>query len=223
VRSLALAAALTILATMPSCGGGDRSAVDKVADARRAQAERVARDAGLSADVQRFLGQAATGVASRFTVVYQSAGQTTTLVQRPPQRRIDVQDAHATESILRLNDGIFACRRPAAQNWECHKQAPGAEGPDPDLGVFSPVQIADAVQTLAGAKHDYTFRIVAAKVAQTKAECLRTTKPGAPADELCISAEGAILRIRSAQRTLEATRYRNEADPKALRLPAPPT
>jgi hypothetical protein len=221
-----LLAVLLALAALTACTDGSGSAIDKVADARRAQAERVARDAGLPAEVQRFLGRAATGVAHRFTVVYKTADRTTTLVQRPPQRRIDVEattNHGETESVLRLNQGTFACRDDTTAPWTCRKQAAGAEGPDPDLGVFGPVQIADAVQTLAGAKHDYRFKVAPATIAKAKATCLVTTKPGAPPDEICISAEGAILRVRSATRTLEATSYRADADPARLRLPARPS
>jgi hypothetical protein len=193
-----------------------------VAAARQAQAERVARDAGVPGDVQRFLGRAAAGVSRSFTVAYRGAGgTTTTLTQRPPDRRVDVVDSGTTESLLRLGTGTFACRRAQAGPWTCAKQA-SAAGPDPDLGVFSAARISDTVSALAAERGAYTFTVVSRTVAGAEASCL-VTQPakGGRADELCIARSGAILRVHTAQRTLDAVRYADHVDAKALKLPAP--
>jgi hypothetical protein len=197
-----------------------------VADGRRAQAERAARDAGLPIAVQRFLGRAAEGAARRFTVTYRGPGDgRTVLVQRPPERRIDVVGGVTTSSLLRLRRGSFSCRQGTA-GWECDRQAAGtsAAGPDPDLGVFSPAQINDTVVALAAARTGYRFEVKAQRLAGTTATCLVTTKADAagPPDELCIADEGAVLRVRTSTRTLEATAYKADVDPAALRLPAQP-
>lgn len=200
------------------------SPVERVADERRQQAERVARDAGLPEDVQRFLGDAAEGVGHTFTVVYRGAGDTeTTLTQRPPARRIDVVAGTTTESVLRQDDGTFACRKEGDGPWTCKLQAGPAAGPDPDLGVFSSARIADTVRSLNAAKGDYTFSVETRQVAGVKASCLLTTPvAGGTPDELCISREGALLRVKSKERSVEAESYKASADAAALRLPATP-
>ena len=200
--------------------------MDRVAATRRAQAERVARDAGLPKEVQDFLGRAAAGVAGEFTVAYKASDDsTTTLAQRPPDRRVDVAADGSVESVLRLGTGTFACRRETADGpWTCRKTAATEAGPDPDIGVFTSARIADTVQLLAGYKADYRFRVVDRRVAGARAQCLLTEpKKGGRADELCISSEGAILRVRTEQRTLEASRYRDGADASAFTLPAKPS
>lgn len=222
VRIRPLRALAVLLLTATACGRSATSAVDKVAATRAAQAERVARDAGLPADVQRFLGRAAAGVSRSFTVAYRGAdGVTTTLTQRPPDRRVDVVDNGSTESLLRLGTGTFACRRDGTSPWTCTKQAATA-GPDPDLGVFSAARISDTVAALTAAHGAYTFKVVSRRVAGADASCL-VTQPtkGGQADELCIAASGALLRVHSAQRTLDAVRYEDKADENALKLPAP--
>lgn len=226
--TLALIAAALALAA-GACGGadGDESPVDKIAEARRNQAARVARDAGLPDDVQRFLGQAAAGVRSSYTVVYRNVGaKKTTLLQRPPDRRIDVTDGATTESVIRNEDGTFACRREGENPWTCKRQAGPAVGPDPDLGVFSEDRIAETVRALSEAKSGYRFAVESRTVAGAKATCLVTTPTATPTtsapDELCISKEGAVLRVRSASQSLEAESYRPKAEAAAMRLPATP-
>ena len=228
MRRLAAAAAAAAIAaaalTGAACGGEEPSFIDKVADERRDQAERVARDAGLPDDVQRFLGQAAAGVRGTFTVVYGGAKKTT-LIQRPPARRIDVVAGTTTESVIRNDDGEFACRREGPSPWTCKRQTAPGSGPDPDLGVFSSARIADTVRMLNAAKGDYTFKVETQTVAGAKASCLLTTRTGAAEaepDQLCISKEGAILRVRSKATTLEAGSYKASADAAALNPPATP-
>jgi hypothetical protein len=174
--------------------------------------------------VQRFLGRAAVGVAATFTVTYAGAdGTRTTLTQRPPQRRVDVVAADTTESVLRLRDGTYACKQDTGRGWECNRRTdPEAGGADPDLGVFAPTNLDETVESLAAARSSYRFSVVDRGLAGTKATCLVTTPiAGGDADELCIAPTGAILHIRTKQRSLDATRYRPTANPAAFRLPAP--
>jgi hypothetical protein len=220
-----LIAPLVLAATLAACGGGDASPIDKVAEARRDQAERVARDAGLPESVQHFLGDAAAGVKGTFTVVYRGVNKTT-LVQRPPERRVDVVAGDTTESVIRNGDGTFACRRASSTAaWKCTRQSSAGQGPDPDLGVFSSERIAATVRALSMSKADYRFEVKTRTIAKTKATCLLTTpkaEPAKPPDELCFSKEGALLRVRSASQSLEAESYKATADAEALKLPAKP-
>jgi len=220
---------------LAACGRSSPSPVDKVADARRAEAVQAARQAGLDAAVQAFLGRAAAAVGRSFTVTYQGPGASrTTLVQQPPDRRIDVADG-GTESLFRLTSGTFACRRDAGPSakWTCRKQATSsaggsAAGADPDLGVFSTAQLSATVEALAAARSAYRITVASRRLAGTTATCLVATATAkatasvkASADELCIAPDGAILRIHTAQQSLEALHYHAGADRAALRLPAP--
>jgi hypothetical protein len=218
-----LAAALCALLLGPSCAHKATSPIDKVADARWAQAARVAREAGLSADVQRFLGRAAAGVAATFTVTYSDGGggpgtPRSVVVQRPPERRVDVVNKDSTESLVRLRSGVYRCRVEDPEPWRCSK---AGTTDDPDLGVFSSTQIAQTVDTLVASKAEYRFTVVAKRVAGARARCLLSTPVlhDKAVDELCIAANGALLRVHTAKRNLEAVRYRPKADPALLRLP----
>lgn len=205
---------MLLAVAVSGCGDDEPTAIEQVAEQRRQQAERVARDAQLPADVQRFLGRAAAAVGASFTVSYDEAGVRTTLTQRPPDRRIDVTKDGATETLLRLRDGTFACNQSG-----CKKQE-GPAGIDPDLGVFAPLDLEEAVGALGSQRDAFRFEVVATDVAGITADCLVTTPvAGGEAEELCIAASGAIVRIRAGARSLEAVSYRDGADPKALRLP----
>jgi hypothetical protein len=211
---------LALALALAGCGHGHQAEAERTAAARRAQAEQAARDAGLPVDVQRFLGRAAAAVGQSFTVVYRGpASGTTTLTQRPPERRVDVT-GDGTESVLRLRTGTFACRLPTgARGWSCQRRPAG--GGDPDVGVFSPDQVSATVAALASAEGTYRFAVASRRLAGTAATCLTAAKPGAAADELCIAPTGAILRIHTARQSVDALRYHPGADAKTLRLPSP--
>jgi hypothetical protein len=198
-----------------ACGDDTPTAIEQVAEQRSQQAERVARDAQLPEDVQRFLGRAASAVAATFTVTYEEAGARTTLTQRPPDRRIDVTKDGVTETLLRLRDGTFAC------NAQGCKEQEGQAAIDPDLGVFSPQKLEESIGALGSARATFRFDVVTKDVAGATADCMVTAPlAGGEADELCIAARsGAIVRIRSASRSLEAVSYKDSADPNAFKLP----
>lgn len=198
-----------------ACGGDSPTAIEQVAEQRSWQAERVARDARLPENVQRFLGRAAAAVAATFTVSYEEAGVRTTLTQRPPDRRIDVTKDGATETLLRLDDGTFAC------NAQGCKEQEGPAAIDPDLGLFAPQKLEESITALGAARSTFSFDVVTKDVAGATADCLVTAPiAGGEADELCIAARsGAIVRIRSASRSLEAVSYKDSADPKAFKAP----
>lgn len=207
---------------LAACGGDDPTTVEKLAAERRAQAEQVARDAKLDEDVQDFLGDAAEAVAATFTVVYERDGATTTLTQRPPDRRVDVAKGTTTESVFRVGGDVFACTQEQGGPWECGA-APASAGLDPDLGVFSPARLSSTAKALGQSRDDYGFAIASRRVAGADARCLVTTpKSGGQADELCIASTGAILRVRSGAVSLEATSYRPEVRARAFDLPTAP-
>jgi hypothetical protein len=204
------------LLLLVACGHRTPSPVESVADARATQARRVAADAGLPPAVQRFLAVAARGVAATFTVTYQGAGGArTTLAQRPPERRIDVVQGGATDAVLRVRSGQYACHRDAGHDWTCSRQPSSAI--DPDLGVFSPEAINDTVATLSAARHRYRFEVVRRQVAGTAATCLLTPPT---TDELCVAPSGALLRVTSARQSLRATSYRPSVDDRQFSVPA---
>src|SRR5262245_58649934 len=94
-----LGMALTGCAGTPQARHDARTA----AQVRAAQARTIARQAGLGPDVQDFLARAAGASAERYTVIYnQGAGQTTTVISDPPDRRIDVQGATGADSLDRV-------------------------------------------------------------------------------------------------------------------------
>lgn len=219
-RVLTLAAALVVI---PACGNGDPTPIERLAAERREQVERVAREAKLGEDVQEFLGDAAEAVAGAFTVTYQQDGKKTTLIQDPPERRVDVVTADSTESLIRRRDAVYSCRRQQGEDWSC-KRTEAAGAIDPDLGVFSQERLEATAKMLGAARPEYDFSIARREVAGTQARCLVTTsKLGARApEELCIAPTGAILRVRSASVSLDATRYRAGVPAGAFDLPAEP-
>ena len=218
-RSAAGALAL-LFAVLTACGGNDESPAERVGRTRRQQAERLAREAGLPKDVQEFLGLAAGAAAATFSVSYDTADKTTTLIQKPPARRVDVRTGTTTDTFLRLRDGAYSCKVEDGAPPQC---TPADDrGEDPDLGVFAPEVVQRTVQSLSQSRRTHDFAVERRRLAGTSARCLVTTpKLGGQADELCVAGDtGAILRIRTADQAVDAARYSERADPALLRLPA---
>jgi hypothetical protein len=210
---------LLVLVAIAACGGGPRSVVDRVAAARSDQARRAARTAGLPAPVQAFLADAAGAAGHRFTVTYAGPGEgTTTLVQRPPSRRVDVRTAEGTESFVHVGDGSWACRQPPGQGWTCERRTVVT---DPDLGLFSAESIDQVVAALGRSRHEFRFEVGDEMVAGTPARCLVTTPlVGGREGRLCIARRsGAVLLVDTEQRQLRATRYREVAPAQAVEVP----
>ena len=172
--------------------------------------------------MQDFLGDAAEAVAATFTVTYREGDKTTTLTQRPPDRRVEVVTGTSTEAVFRLRDGVFACKHEQGREWECGRTPSG--GVDPDLGVFSADRLEATAKALGDARASYDLSIKAGTVAGADVRCLVAAKKlgDGTGDELCIAASGAILRIRSAAVSVEAERYSAEVPAELFRLPAEP-
>src|SRR5438477_13049382 len=82
--------------------GRHTSPAQRAADEREKQARDLARQAGLSVDVQDFLARYASAAAHRFEVTYapSPSGTTVVLVQDPPRRRVDVVTPPVTRSVF---------------------------------------------------------------------------------------------------------------------------
>jgi hypothetical protein len=218
-------AAILCAALLAACGGDDG---DDVGDTRADQARQVARDAGLPTVVQDVLATAASSATATFTVRYRLAVEgSTTIVQDPPRRRIELvlgEGKTATRRVTITNDdGTFACTR-AAEVWTCRKTADTST----DFGPLAVGDIQRTTEDLAAARKAYAFRVESRTIAKTRARCLVTElRPGQTPDPsrgargvLCISPEGVPLLIEGAQSTVTATSYRPEADDRSFELPA---
>jgi hypothetical protein len=207
-----------------ACGGSHNS----LAATRSAQARQVAKDAGLPPAVQDVLARAATSATRTFTVRYKLAvAGSTTIVQDPPRRRIDLVLGSGADVVTRTTlingDGTFGCTRTAGA-WTCKKTSDKTSD-------FGPLALGDVEKTtadLAAARASYAFRVERRTIARTKVDCLVTElRPGQPPDPargnrgvLCISGEGVPLLIEGAKTVVTATSYRADAPASAFRLPA---
>ena len=205
------------------CGGGT-----SLAETRADQARQVAKDAGLPEAVQDVLASAATSATRSFTVTYKLAVEgSTTIVQDPPRRRVELVLGTGPEASTRAtitnDEGTFACTR-SAGTWTCRKTPDATDS-------FGPLAVGDIQRTtadLAAARKSYSFRVETRTIAKTRARCLVTElRPGQPADPtrgpkgvLCVASDGVPLLIQGGQTTVTAVRYRPSADPSAFRLPA---
>ena len=211
------------------CGSDPPSPVERLADARRAQAEEAADRAGLRPEARDVLVLAAGAVAEAFSVTYElEDGSRVVLIQSPPYRRIDLisgtRDDAVIRSVIVNRDGTFSCLQEDG-DWTCQK--PKRATGDEELGPFSAAALQDAVTALAGAKDRYDLKVERRRIAGQPARCLvAAPKPGSDLPEgevpgvLCVSAEGAPLLVRGSGPSLTAVRYTTSAPASALRPPA---
>lgn len=226
MRRATLAASLCAAALLSACANAKPK---ELSETRAAQARQVAKDAGLPKGVQDLLADAATSATRDFTVTYDLAvgGGSTTVIQDPPNRRIDLVlgegDALMTRTTITNDAGTFACTRTNG-TWTCKKSTTTA----PDFGPMALGDIEQTTQDLAAARKNYTFRLTSRTVARTRARCLVTElKPGQTPDPsrgergvLCISPEGVPLVIEGGQTAITATSYTPSAKASAFVLPA---
>ncbi len=222
---------LTLMAvTLAGCGGsqGQRDA-RAAAKVRAEQARVVAQQAGLGPDVQAFLARAAGASSLRYTVVYnQGAGQTTTVLADPPNRRIDVQGATGSDSLDRVlvkGTKSYVCHRGAGK-WAC--QVGGTSG---TTGPFTPDAIAQTIGSLVQLSDTYDFSVSGRRLLGLDASCLTADrKPARPSTpqlgdhaSLCIAPNGVILRLEGSGAPLAAVSYRPSVSGGAFDLPAKPS
>jgi hypothetical protein len=219
LRRLGVLVAVGALAA--GCGGGE-SASDKTANARQKQARDVAREAGLSKEVQDFLANYAAAASNKFSVTYEKSptGSTIVLVQDPPLRRVDVVTPPVTRSVFVTRDGSFDCALDN-QKWTCRKSQDQQAPP----GLLAPADITRTAAELKAARTNYDFKIVDRKVAKTDVRCLVTTpKAGVSGagSTLCLSDRGAVLLVEGSGNPLKAEKYETTVDARRLQLPATP-
>ncbi len=215
------------------CGASSSSsaAADAAAAAqvRAAQARAVARQAGLAPDVQSFLATAAGASKATYTVVYdQGGGQSTTVIARPPDRRIDVvgaAGAGSNDRIIIRDQATYVCHLDA-KRWTCLSGITSAPG-----GPFTPDAIASTIGSLAQLSQTYDFSVATRPMLAMAAQCLTAShRSGHSADPtvgdravICIAPSGVILRVEDSGNPLQATSYRESVPSGAFDLPARPS
>jgi hypothetical protein len=226
---VALAAGITAAAT--GCGGSSGAHATALAAARTraAQARAVAAQAGLGPDVQDFLAAAAGASSVTYTVVYdQGGGQSTTVIARAPDRRIDVVGGAgpgSTDRIVVRDSDTVVCHLDA-RRWTCVSGVTSAPG-----GPFTPEAISSTIGSLAQLSQTYDFSVSGRRMLGLAARCLTATRrSGQPADAtvgdhavICIAPSGVILRVDDGSHPVQATSYRESVPAGAFDLPAHPT
>lgn len=206
-RSTAL---LALALTAAGCGDGA-----DVGDDRAGQARAAAVEAGLDDDVADFLGLAARGQTATYQATYPGPDDGTTLVvaNRPPDRRVDVfADDVLIQVQISLDGEAFLCRRDAEteQIDRCERTDAIVEPP----GTFGASAMESLTSSLADRLDDFEFRLETSAIAGVEARCLVTrVRDGRERAELadggtiCVSDEGALLRVAQGDEVLEATDY----------------
>lgn len=232
VGLLALAVAGCVM-TVAGCGGPSKAERDAAASARvrAAQARTVAAQAGLGPDVQSFLARAAGASDVTATVVYdQGEGQTTTVMSRAPDRRIDIDGAAGPGTKDRLvirGTETFVCHLNGAR-WACLSGVRSAP-----TGPFTPDAVSATIASLAQLSQTYDFTVSHRPIVGLDASCLaadrKPTASSATDDKIgshaviCIAPSGVLLLVEDSGHPLTATSYRPSVPSGAFTLPARPT
>jgi hypothetical protein len=215
------------------CGASSSSSAARHAAAaaqiRAAQARAVAQQAGLAPDVQSFLATAAGASKATYTVVYdQGSGQSTTVIARAPDRRIDVvgaAGAGSTDRIIIRDQATYVCHLDA-KRWTCLSGITSAPG-----GPFTPEAITSTIGSLAQLSQTYDFSVATRPMLCMPARCLTAShRAGQSSDPtvgdravICIAPSGVILRVEDSGTPLQATSYRETVPSGAFDLPARPS
>jgi hypothetical protein len=221
---------VSVSLAIAGCGHPSQAERDARAAARVRvdQARLIARQAGLAPAVGDFLARAAGAGGQQYSVVYSSgAGQQTTVISRPPDRRVDVQGAGGADSLDRFvvtGGKSYACHRGLGR-WSC--AANGSAGPS---GGFTSDAITQTVTALTQLSATYDFTVSQRAIAGQAATCLAVDRrPGQRADPtfgdhavLCIAPNGVILEEDGTGSPLKAVSYRSSVPAGAFSLPARP-
>ncbi len=204
-----------IAVLLSGCSGDDPGPGDQ----RAAQARAAALDAGLDADVADFLALASRGETATYQATYPGPSGTNTelvVANDPPDRRIDVLHGDVVTEVRLVLDGqAYRCPRDGDKGAivDCERTDAVVETP----GAFDDAALTTLTTALRDGREDFTFRITSTPIAGVSASCLVTElRPGherpdlGSAGTICVSPQGALLRVDQAGETLEATDYATE-------------
>jgi len=213
-RSPLVQVCLALLVVAASGCGGDEDPGDE----RAGQVRTAALDAGLDGDVADFLALAARGQSATYQVTYPGPDERSELVvaNDPPNRRVDVVvDERVVEVQLVLDGEAFQCTRASDADGisSCERTDAVVDAP----GLFSERSLTEVTESLRDRADDFTFRVQTVPVAGVEATCLVTEiREGRARSDLgstgtiCVSAEGALLKVDRDGETLEAREYTTE-------------
>ncbi|WP_436795319.1 hypothetical protein [Actinospongicola halichondriae] len=211
MRSATILIVLGLLVT--ACSDGT-----DVGDDRADQARTAALDAGLDADVADFLALAARGQTATYQATYPGpdAGTSVVVANRPPDRRVDVVADDLIVQVQISLDGVgYTCPRDeeAGEIVSCERTDAIVEPP----GAFGTAAMDSLSASLADRIDDFDFTLETSAIAGVEARCLVTNvKSGRERAELadsgtiCVSPEGALLRVAQGDEVIEATDYTTE-------------
>lgn len=206
-----LLAFLVLQAT--GCGGDEDPG-----DERAEQVRAAALDSGLDDDVADFLALAARGQTATYQVTYPGPDEGSELVvaNDPPNRRVDlVVDGRIVEVRLVLEGEAFLCTRAGSGERvsSCERTDAVVDAP----GLFDEPTLAEVTESLRDRADDFTFRIETVPIAGVEATCLvtevredRARSELGSTGTMCVSAEGALLKVNRDEETLEAREYTTE-------------
>lgn len=189
-----------------------------VADERSEQVREAAEDAGLDDDVADFLALAARGATATYQATYPGPDEGTSIVvaNRPPDRRVDVvEDEVVLQVQLALDGEAVTCSRDddAEAIVSCERTDAIVEPP----GLFGASAMTSLTDALTDRTDDFDFTLESSAIAGVEARCLVTNlRAGRERPELaesgtiCVSPEGALLRVAQGDEVLEATDYTTE-------------
>ena len=202
---------LLVTAALTAGCGDDPDAADERAD----QAREAARDAGLDDEVADFLALAGRGQLATYQVTYPGTEPGTSLVvaNDPPDRRVDLVDDEVIVEVRMVLDGqAYECARDDEVDRirSCTRTDAVVEPP----GLFDDEALEQLTTALTDRREDFTFEVVRRPIAGVEASCLVTEvregreRPELGArGEICVSPEGALLRVDQSDESLEATDY----------------
>ncbi len=169
-------------------------------------------------EVADFLALAARGQTATYQATYPGPNPNTKLVvaNDPPDRRVDVVTDDVTTEVRLVVDGeAFTCPRNKDRDAivSCTRTDAIVEGP----GAFDDATLEQLTTSLRDRQADFTFRIDTKPIAGVEATCLVTElKAGHERTDLgatgtiCVSPEGALLRVDQGSDSLEALDYTTE-------------
>ena len=210
-----------VVALGSACGGND--ADDAAGDQRSRQLRDLAADAGLGDEIADFFALAGKGATSTYQLTFASStpGQTLTVSQDLPNRRLDVAQGSTLVSSKLSIDGVgYRCDLDDEKRLVCDQSDAALE----EIGAFGDSTIDAALAQFTQAVDDFTFTVSSRKVAGTAATCLVTTpRRSAPRDAvkgtLCLSDRGAVLLVDAGDEHLEAKGYTTTLPAGTFSLP----